>query len=211
MLRKIFSVGAAASLLFLSQGIGSSSEVQARNIVKPNATGVGYANNRYRARLNSVRAWRKAVRRRYGNAFANYRNAVNRRTSCEYIGRSNRYKFGERTLRRQAIGSIGNPNSKWACTSRGRPSRWAAGPVLKPKATGIGYGRSRAGAVGRSIRAWTNVVRRNYGRSYADYDRARNKRLSCERIGGYRNRSQSRSFGGGLIGVEGNRNLPWGL
>ncbi len=80
-----------------------------------------------------------------------------------------------------------------------------AATVTKPKVTGIGFANSEAGAVGRAVRAWTNTTRSKYGKSFANYNKAKGKSLSCDYIGGvgaFAKRKKS-------IGIEGNPNSKW--
>ncbi len=79
--------------------------------------------------------------------------------------------------------------------------------ITKPTITGIGFANSEAGAAGRAIRAWTNTARKKYGPSFAHYNKARKKSLSCDYIGGgfssYSKRRRS------SVGSEGNPNSKW--
>lgn len=77
--------------------------------------------------------------------------------------------------------------------------------VTKPWVTGIGFANSQAGATGRAIRAWTKTTRNKYGSKFTNYNKARNKSLSCDFIGGASTFSKKKKS----IGVDGNPNAAW--
>ncbi len=208
---------AAAAVVAMSGNIITADNAEARSIakVKPKAFGIGYSYSRHGAARNSRLAWKKAVRRAYGHRYTKFYNARNKRIRCERIGFGSRFK----QLRRfgSVFATVGNPNSPWTCTTSANPVRFGhVGPSpypdhpgYKPTATGIGYGRTQAGARGLAVRAWTNAVRRAYGSRYDSFNAAKGKRMSCEHIG--RNyRGLAKKYGRrGVIGSAGNPGNPW--
>lgn len=205
---------AAAAVVAMSGNIITSDSAEARSIakVKPKAFGIGYSYSRHGAARNSRLAWQKAVRRAYGPAYTQFYNARNKRIRCERIGYTKRLK----TLRRfgPVVATVGNVRAPWTCTTSANPVRLGnvghyPTPGYKPTATGIGYGRTQAGARGLAVRAWTNAVRRAYGSRYDSFNAARGKRMACEHIGrNYRGLARKYSRRG-VIGSAGNPGNPW--
>ena len=213
---KTIALGLSTAFVIAGTTGLTSTAAQAGVVVKPFATGVGFAHTRHRAKRLAVRAWERAVKRRYGIKFANFYNSRARSIRCSYIG-YNRYRSAPyRSYRGGVYGSIGDVNAPFTCSARGKPTRFVNRPYppqgnIKPFARGIGYAYSKAGAQGLAIRAWTNAVRRAYGPAYARFSRAARKNITCDYIGrGYRSYSRPHAKRyGGVIGQAGDVNAPW--
>ncbi len=211
---KAFAAALSAAFVVTSGAGMLSSSAQAKVLVKPAATGVGFSQSRNGAKLLAVRAWSKAVRRAYGIRYAQFYSARSRTISCDYIGHGRRF-HNKRSLRRGGvIGTLGNVRSPWTCSAIARPTKKVVVSLpdygVKPTATGVGYAYSRAGARGLSVRAWTNAVHDRYGRRYSNYSKAARKDISCDYIGRKRSyRGKKFHSRGGVYGSAGNVNAPW--
>ncbi len=213
---KAFAFALSAAVIATAGSGFTSSSAEARTFVKPAATGIGFSQTRHHAKKLAVRAWSKAVRRAYGKRYANFYTARSRRISCDYIGYGRGYKKRGYLRHGGVIGTLGNVRSPWTCTAIARPTKKSAhtypGPHhgVKPTATGVGYAYSKAGAMGLSVRAWTNAVSSRYGHRYARFSRAVRKDVSCDYIGKRRSiRKRFHSQRGGVYGQAGNVNAPW--
>ncbi len=80
------------------------------------ASGIGFGASDAAARGLAIRAWTNAVRRHYGQAYANYNKAKSKSLHCARLTSA-----FSRHRRRAVIGVEGNPNSPWTCTAMAIP------------------------------------------------------------------------------------------
>ncbi|MEM9029319.1 MAG: hypothetical protein AAGC70_13210 [Pseudomonadota bacterium] len=84
-------------------------------------TGVGYANSVFVARNRAIRAWRRSARS-VGAPVTRFTFARDRSVSCADVG-PRQYRRNRVLRRNGAISVIGDVDSRYTCTARGRPIR----------------------------------------------------------------------------------------
>lgn len=193
----------AAAAIAVAVALGVTTvAAHAATVTKPVVTGIGFDNTEAGATGRAIRAWSQATQDRYGRNFADFGKARQKDLDCDFIGGAK----GARA-QRKAIGVDGNPNAKWTCTAKARPVGHVADAGPKPgKVTGVGFAHQKFAARSKAIKAWGNAARKRYGNAFDTFAFAKNKGVSCDRIGqkGFASKRSSKA-----IDVIGNPNAPW--
>ncbi len=203
-LNAVKTAAAAALAAALTFGV-TAATVHAGTVTKPVVTGIGFDDTEAGATGRAIRAWSSETSDRYGRSFADFGKARQKDLSCDFIGGAKGAK-----AQRKAIGVDGNPNAKWTCTATARPVGYVAdsGPRPGPRpdnVTGVGFAQHRNAARSNAIQAWRKAARSTYGKAFDTFAFARNKDVSCDRIGkGFAAKRSGKS-----VDVIGNPNAPW--
>lgn len=194
------TITAAALAASLTLGFTAVS-ANAATVTKPTVIGIGFDDTQAGATGRAIRAWTQATKDRYGNSFADYSDARQKQLDCDFIGNSK-----SASAQRKAIGVDGNPNARWTCTAKAQPVGHMAHEVPRPgKVTGVGFAAHQYSARSKAIEAWRNAARKHYGKAFDTFAFAKNKGVSCDRIG----KGFSAKARGQAIDVIGNPNAPW--